>query len=207
MKICSRKNCKYSGILQNGENFDKRKKSKDGLDSWCKECKKQYRLDNKEYFQKYQKEYSITHANEIKEKKKKYNAENVEIRRAREKEYRKNHKKERQEYSKKYNKINKEKIKERHLLRTYSLTLDNAKTIYEAQNKKCIICNEDIVFDTKNCIVDHDHITGQIRGLLCRKCNFLLGNARDKESILLSAILYLRKFSAYFKKVEEGINE
>ena len=44
----------------------------------------------------------------------------------------------------------------------------------------------------KNFSVDHDHITGSNRGLLCTNCNFLLGYAKDNIFILINAIQYLK---------------
>lgn len=40
--------------------------------------------------------------------------------------------------------------------------------------------------------IDHDHATNTFRGLLCRHCNYLLGNARDRIDLLEKAIGYLR---------------
>lgn len=40
---------------------------------------------------------------------------------------------------------------------------------------------------------DHNHTTGQFRGWLCHNCNALLGHAKDKESLLLRAVEYLRR--------------
>ena len=40
--------------------------------------------------------------------------------------------------------------------------------------------------------IDHDHATNTFRGLLCRHCNYLLGNARDQIDVLEKAIGYLR---------------
>jgi hypothetical protein len=62
-----------------------------------------------------------------------------------------------------------------------------------AADNKCQICG--LGFDEKNnppC-VDHDHVSGKIRGLLCRKCNAMLGFARDQVTILESGIQYLKK--------------
>ena len=40
--------------------------------------------------------------------------------------------------------------------------------------------------------LDHDHRTGAVRGLLCRRCNTGIGNFRDDQRLLASAILYRR---------------
>jgi len=41
--------------------------------------------------------------------------------------------------------------------------------------------------------VDHNHQTGEVRGLLCQKCNTGIGNMKDSIKILSQAILYLKK--------------
>jgi hypothetical protein len=55
-------------------------------------------------------------------------------------------------------------------------------------NNSCSICNETFI---KTPHVDHDHITGKIRGLLCHNCNAVLGNAKDNPQILINAAEYL----------------
>lgn len=42
-------------------------------------------------------------------------------------------------------------------------------------------------------VLDHDHSSGKIRGLLCGNCNWGLGNFMDNTNNLLSAIRYLEK--------------
>ena len=58
------------------------------------------------------------------------------------------------------------------------------------QNHRCGICKKrkDI---KKAFAVDHDHSTGDIRGLLCYKCNVGLGYFNDKIKLLQNAIKYL----------------
>lgn len=71
------------------------------------------------------------------------------------------------------------------------------KEIFESrlkeQNNKCAICNcefdENIHMKKKS--ADHCHTNNIPRGILCRKCNLMLGNCGDNISILSNAITYL----------------
>lgn len=63
--------------------------------------------------------------------------------------------------------------------------------LYVKQDARCAICSAE--FPHSELLVDHDHGTGLVRGLLCRNCNIGLGNFLDSEHLLLKAIEYLRK--------------
>ena len=87
-----------------------------------------------------------------------------------------------------------------HLLRTYGLSNDEYQALRQTQNSCCAICNtsEDTVFSVgkhshTKLYVDHDHVTGKVRGLLCHSCNTLLGKANDDTSLLLKSIHYLER--------------
>lgn len=104
--------------------------------------------------------------------------------------------------NKKYREENKEKIKvlnqKQHLQNTYLLTLEQYDKILESQNGVCAICkNKEISLDSigniRKLAVDHNHTTGKIRGLLCNKCNRMIGFSNDNIQVLEQAIEYLTK--------------
>ena len=115
------------------------------------------------------------------------------------KEYRRNNKekglsKEKQIRLKNKDQIAKSRLKpkEKYAARTletkYGINLSDYNLLLKKQNSLCAICNK--TSDKKLC-VDHNHKTGSIRGLLCKECNFGLGNFKDNIAIFESAINYL----------------
>jgi len=80
-----------------------------------------------------------------------------------------------------------------HLVRTYGITLDEKQQMTVAQSCMCGICCKALDPNYPSTYaVDHCHTTGNIRGILCRECNLLLGLAKDNEQILLNAVQYLK---------------
>lgn len=85
------------------------------------------------------------------------------------------------------------------LKRYYGMTWETYNVMLEAQGGVCAICKGTETYQPrtyngpKALSVDHDHGTGQIRGLLCSNCNYLVGHCKEDEKILLEAINYLRK--------------
>ncbi len=53
-------------------------------------------------------------------------------------------------------------------------------------------CHPELPHFSKGLCVDHDHKTGEIRGLLCDSCNNGLGRFKDNPEILASALSYLQ---------------
>jgi len=91
----------------------------------------------------------------------------------------------------KYNRSEKGKLaaKERHIRKSYSLTLQSVRGV-----TNCQIC-EVVLDDTRGKFgrcVDHDHKTGKIRGVLCGNCNRALGMMQDDLERLLKAAQYLK---------------
>ena len=60
--------------------------------------------------------------------------------------------------------------------KTYKLTYYDVDAMVRKQNGRCKICGGNDGRGLWGLVVDHDHITGQVRQMLCTKCNLLLGN-------------------------------
>ena len=75
--------------------------------------------------------------------------------------------------------------KRKYALIKYNLTEMGVEELLTAQNGLCPICG-----GTPDSI-DHDHITGKVRGILCRWCNVGLGSFKDNPGWLRAAADYL----------------
>jgi hypothetical protein len=80
-----------------------------------------------------------------------------------------------------------------HLKRKYGLTMKEHDRLFNESNGCCNICNKPQSELNVKLSVDHNHITGKIRGLLCNNCNLGISLLQDDPNILLEAILYLKK--------------
>ena len=89
-----------------------------------------------------------------------------------------------------------------HVKREYGLTKDQYDAMLEKTEGNCEICSTPV----KEPHVDHDHTTGQIRGLLCFACNRLLGDASDNQEILKAAIAYLASYKLGVPSLPPPIN-
>ena len=84
----------------------------------------------------------------------------------------------------------------RQLKRNYNITSDDYNRMFEEQNGVCSGCKKPNPSGTKFC-VDHDHQTGQVRGLLCGPCNRALGLVKDEISTLLNLVNYLHHAKSF----------
>lgn len=77
----------------------------------------------------------------------------------------------------------------------YGITIIQYDAMLAAQNNVCAICgrNETALWKgvVRRLAVDHDHETGEVRGLLCHQCNLGLGHFEDDRKLLQNAINYL----------------
>lgn len=60
-------------------------------------------------------------------------------------------------------------------LRKYGISLREYEELFESQSGICLICQRHADKFKRKLVVDHDHSTGEVRGLLCFGCNMKLG--------------------------------
>lgn len=84
-----------------------------------------------------------------------------------------------------------------YMRRLYGVTIEWYEQTLENQGGRCAICGSEDHRrkKVKYFAVDHDHETGEARGLLCHPCNVGLGQLQDSTKILESAIHYLKERS------------
>lgn len=188
-KLCTK--CKVELTL---DNFRKKKDCLFGVSSQCKNCEKEYQNINKEKIKDYHKIwYKENKIIQLESCHKRYKEKREQIL-DKCKDYYQSHKKE----IKMYPSSNPEYKKDRYLQRTYGITLNDYNELLEAQNGVCAICgNPETTINKRgnrvqDLAVDHDHTTGKVRGLLCRKCNRILGDANENIAILTMATNYLK---------------
>lgn len=78
-----------------------------------------------------------------------------------------------------------------HRLRLYGITKEQAHAMWEQSGRKCRICKTGL--GEHQIVIDHNHDTGRVRGILCKECNFGLGKFRDSVDSLRAAIRYLEE--------------
>lgn len=76
-------------------------------------------------------------------------------------------------------------------LRTFGLIIEDYETMLQAQNNQCAICGTVQCTSGKRLAIDHCHLTGKIRGLLCLRCNQAIGKFNDNYFLLQQAADYV----------------
>jgi hypothetical protein len=95
------------------------------------------------------------------------------------------------------------KLRVAYLKRHYGITMNDYAVMKQNQNDCCAICNNPETATIRNAknpnglirnlAIDHNHDTKNIRGLLCVRCNSMIGNAKDNPDILRAGADYLEK--------------
>jgi Recombination endonuclease VII len=79
----------------------------------------------------------------------------------------------------------------RRTLRTYGLTQADWDNLLRRQGNRCAICRTEEPGFRSEWDIDHDHVTDQVRGLLCGRCNRGIGQFHEDPAILMAAAQYL----------------
>lgn len=83
---------------------------------------------------------------------------------------------------------NPDAYRDRWLRRAYGISLEHYQELARSQDDCCGICR---MAAARTLAVDHDHVTGAIRGLLCADCNRAIGLFRDDPGLLRAAANYI----------------
>lgn len=72
----------------------------------------------------------------------------------------------------------------------YGIDENQVQDLLAKQNGVCGLCKDETI-ETAKLVVDHDHSTGQVRGLLCTSCNLMLGHYEARQLTIYDISEYL----------------
>lgn len=167
-KICT--NCKTE-LPATAEYFYRGRAKKDGLQSRCKGCQSAATM-------RHQKNNRAEHNEKVRV----WSKQNRDKCNATKRRYRKKHP---------------DRCRAASRRRTRGITNEEYVQLLKQQNGVCAICRQPETTvrggRVQHLSVDHNHATGEIRGLLCVGCNTALGSMKDSEELLLAAVEYIKK--------------
>lgn len=83
------------------------------------------------------------------------------------------------------------RYKEHNLKMKYGITPKDRAEILKFQEHKCALCG--CYLSDKKCAIDHDHKTGRIRGIVCRRCNMFLIPLVETTNLFEKAVKYVKE--------------
>ena len=174
------KRCTICGRVKSLSEFVVNNKAQDGRRNQCRECrneqKKRWYAENIEYAKAMNKAYYAENSERLKAMSKAHYARNVEHALA---------------WAKAYRKKNPNHRRDWHLMRVYGITPDDYNALFLNQNGCCAICGIHQSELKKKLGIDHNHETGEIRGLLCIRCNTAIGLMGESVERFKGAIKYI----------------
>lgn len=102
---------------------------------------------------------------------------------------------EQRSYNQAYYARNRTKILAHVRAKKFGVTPEQFEAMLAAQDFKCAVCGTNDPGMNRDWCVDHNHTSGDVRGLLCNGCNKGLGHFKENIEALHGAISYLRKYS------------
>ena len=150
--------------------FDKHKTTRSGFNTECKICvskrRKIHYINNREKIIKDRKEYKIKNREKV------------------------------LKCQRDYSKNNKEKRRASHIRCEYKVEEIYIQELMNIQSGCCEICGQSLVYPNsrRSYDIDHNHKTGEVRSLLCSKCNTAIGLLQEDITIAESIVKYLKKY-------------
>lgn len=85
-----------------------------------------------------------------------------------------------------------------HLRRKFDISLEQYSELLKKQNNCCAVCERHVSEFNKELAVDHNHQTGEIRGLLCTNCNYRLVAKHTNGELLRKIADYVEQGTGWF---------
>jgi len=162
-------------------------RNKEHYAEWCKEYRDKHKADKKALYEARKAAGLCIYCGELAVPDRTLCAKHA----ARHKAYQQKRRPANNEYWKKRYADNPRKSKDANLKNSYGISIEEYEIMFEKQGGRCAICGKHQSELTKRLFVDHDHKTGQVRGLLCANCNAGLGHFYDDRGIMFHAIVYI----------------
>lgn len=102
-------------------------------------------------------------------------------------------------YFKMWSADNKGRIRAYKLKAEFGISAEQYQELLTRQHGACAICREACPTGNHLC-VDHSHVTGTVRGLLCIRCNTGIGSFKESVSRMLDAVEYLKDWDEGFSE-------
>lgn len=186
-----KKRCPRCSKLLDLALFNKSRHRPDGLQFYCRPCKNEYRRASRSRnLEKSRAECRAWREKNLpyfREKSKRWYAANRDTIKEANKQWRRENKDRVRKFNKEYHAKN----KDRFLVSKYGMAPGDYDRMYAEQEGKCAICRRDSADFKKGLSVDHDHVSGNIRSLLCFSCNAAIGLAQEDPDILMAMIEYV----------------
>jgi hypothetical protein len=219
--MCETKVCKKCGTEKGVGEFGPFKRAADGKDYYCRTCRN--KSSNERYHRNRQEEIvkrkhrRAENAESSRNKRREHYARNREVLRAQAADWRNRNSEKvkmqrRKSYAKNAARINAKRrekwssngllVRDAHLKRRYKISLVQFNEMLVQQGNKCLICKVTLRTqgkrDKTSAVVDHCHKSASrpVRGILCNRCNGMLGMANDDPTVLEAGAAYLHAFQA-----------
>lgn len=83
----------------------------------------------------------------------------------------------------------------------YGMTLEEHVAMYRSQGGLCAVCGEPI--DYNKCCTDHDHCSGEVRGMLCYPCNIFVGYVDTRGHLIPRIVEYIGGMDGQTESLDE----